>query len=439
MTIVVVDTNLMCRNPDLSGATWSEIIRHVEERDIRVIVPEVVIQEVAAKIRATASVAAVQAARRPLVEAGLSDLAASVREHLEHRGDDAEDWFRSRVIAAGFEIADWPSVSHAEVTRRAAERIAPYTRTGQNKQEDSGNAGGRRNRKVEDDDQEGSNKDGYRDTLIWFTLRDVAVQHQSEDVWFVSQNYKDFGDVTSEETCPAPWHPDLASELEKDNQHRTFYARDLSEFQSRLASAKNPMDGEALAEAQKRLDLAQLQRLLDDKLYGFPVDPWEAGFPRHVTQAASIAGRAVNSGWEFTEAATRFGGGWTARFSVPAQVDVVAPRDDLDSEISRLVQGTVWVNRDDAAELLEVSGLELLPGQVPRGVPGEGALAANGLGPGASVESVMVDILKDYWDTEVGKRSRAELFKRLSENTELQRSMDIVIRDFNAAIGEEGA
>lgn len=27
MTIVVVDTNLMCRNPDFSVATWSEIIR----------------------------------------------------------------------------------------------------------------------------------------------------------------------------------------------------------------------------------------------------------------------------------------------------------------------------------------------------------------------------------------------------------------------------
>lgn len=66
MTIVVVDTNLICRNPDFSGATWSEIIRHIEARDIRVILPDVVIQEVAAKIRATASAATVQAARRPL-------------------------------------------------------------------------------------------------------------------------------------------------------------------------------------------------------------------------------------------------------------------------------------------------------------------------------------------------------------------------------------
>ncbi|MBF6215971.1 DUF4935 domain-containing protein [Nocardia puris] len=435
MTIVVVDTNLMCQNPDLSGANWSEIIRRVEARDIRVMVPEVVIREVAAKIRSTASDATIQAARLPLVQAGLFELAGTVREHLERRSAEAEAWFRTRVEAAGFEIADWPTVSHAEVARRAAERIAPYARTEGNSQESAGNTGGRSNRRQANPDQETSRKDGYRDTLIWFTVLEIASRYQREDVWFVSENYKDFGDVTSEEKCPAPWHPDLASELESTGRRQTFYARSLAEFQSHLVSAINPLGDEELAAAQARLDLSRLQTLLDDRLYGFPADPWEAGFPKDVEMAAAIAGIADNTQWEFTEAGTRFGGGWTARFSVPAQVDIVAPREELDTTVPQLVRGTVWVDRDDTADMLEVSGLELLPGQHPRSAPRQGALGSNifEMHPSA-VEEVLKAALKDYWGTEAGKQSISQVTSTVRDDPEYQKNMQEFFRRITGAV-----
>lgn len=92
----------------------------------------------------------------------------------------------------GIQVLPVPSIDHMEIARRAAKGIAPYS----------------------------EKKDGYRDILIWFTLRSIANRDASNDVWYVSQNTQDFADPGSSGDFPS-FHPGLLSELESGASPRS--------------------------------------------------------------------------------------------------------------------------------------------------------------------------------------------------------------------------
>ncbi|WP_072802412.1 PIN domain-containing protein [Rhodococcoides yunnanense] len=131
---------------------------------------------------------------------------------------------RNRISELEAEVVSLPdTIDHTDIARRASERRAPY-----------GVAGNR---------DDGQAKDGYRDTLIWLTVLDVAKQEPGCDVWFVSNNYSDFGakleNSDSRDTFeyPLDWHSELSPELDQQGLlSRVFYARSLSRLEQHLLS-----------------------------------------------------------------------------------------------------------------------------------------------------------------------------------------------------------
>lgn len=205
---VVLDSNAIWHQWWLTGDSWENLRRLVEQDRIVFYVSEVVVQEVARGRRHDANdlvrdLDQINLNRiERLLKLGLpakrKDLASKVQELVA----DYDTELRVRLNELGAVIIPVPSVSHQVVLTRALEKRRPF-------------------------DAEG--RDGYRDVLIWHSLLDVA-ELDYGGIVFVTNNTSDF--CTGK---PPALLPTLADELGKTSpETKVLLATTVAEVGTRV-------------------------------------------------------------------------------------------------------------------------------------------------------------------------------------------------------------
>ncbi len=165
----------------LTGRAWDKLRDLVDEGQISLFVPEVVVQEVVRgrKHDANDLVEKLHALNLHRVERLLSLSLPTKRDrllaHVQSLVVNYETELRNRLNELGAEVIPVPSVSHLQVLNRAMEGRQPF-------------------------DAEGRN--GYRDVLIWHSVLDVA-SLGCQAVVFVTNNSRDFCIGKPPELAPA--------------------------------------------------------------------------------------------------------------------------------------------------------------------------------------------------------------------------------------------
>ena len=175
--ILVLDANAVVPNPELQGSAWKDITTAIRDGALSVVVPKIVAAEIEGSVRKN------RRDQRP--KSDVHRAPEAVRQAVQEAADEVERWAENydAVIfleAGGVTILDTPTVPHDEVAQRAIDRIRPFNEKG----------------------------GGYRDTLHWYTVLDIAREHPEEDLVFVSQ------DAAYQNSSRDDLHPDLRAEVE---------------------------------------------------------------------------------------------------------------------------------------------------------------------------------------------------------------------------------
>jgi len=175
--ILVLDANAVVPNPELQGSAWKDITTAIRDGALSVVVPKIVAAEIEGSVRKN------RRDQRP--KSDVHRAPEAVRQAVQEAADEVERWAENydAVIfleAGGVTIRDTPTVPHDEVAQRAIDRIRPFNEKG----------------------------GGYRDTLHWYTVLDIAREHPEEDLVFVSQ------DAAYQNSSRDDLHPDLRAEVE---------------------------------------------------------------------------------------------------------------------------------------------------------------------------------------------------------------------------------
>ncbi|MFD6103553.1 PIN domain-containing protein, partial [Nocardia salmonicida] len=342
MTLVVVDTNILCGSPWLRRRDWLSLLENREAWEVRVVVPEVVFLETVNVVRRNWAEESAKLASVKAGMFGLKEQQQSMIEEIARRSGEYEQWLRDRLSELGVPIVPTPQFGWIEVARRASERRAPYCE-----------------REV----------DGLRDTLIWLAVMSLAEENADEKVWFVSDNHRDFGDVgkniSPKEACPFPLHPDLVDDLDgKELSGRVEYVVKMDRLVRKFESLFESITEAELARRTSEFDLNVLADLFVVSLAGLDVDPELAALPLQTVDARAVDAEKTIEGWRFSDGAGRGETGWTVRFSVTTEIDLALLGDGLSSSTvtkQLRVSGDILISPDDELQSVEVTSVEALP------------------------------------------------------------------------------
>lgn len=306
--LVVLDANVLVSDPTLSGLVWRALAHAPTDWGVRLVVPRVALVEAQATLARQSSDVliafqkAIDAARR--VGLPLADAAADL---LKSTTDAGGSKIVDQLAQLGVEVIDPPDVPHMELVERAAQRRKPC--------DDHG--------------------DGYRDTLIWLTVLELATG-ADEVIALVTNNVKDFADL--EETAGDKLHPHLVQELAAvDASEQVTLYRRLDELVIALAAQHSTTEPSDLKEVGRELERAKVVEYLTSEvapgLVGRAVKPAACGLPRYAV-AAAISGmgelgdiEVVVTDPKGTESLARFT--FTATFYVEAEIPPPAVGDDV--------------------------------------------------------------------------------------------------------------
>lgn len=180
--IVVLDSSILVRDFQMRSAPFQVLFGAFRElENLRVVVPEVVLDETTAKLRE--AIADAFKKDRQAADA-LARLLGTEREEKREPAElTLQDYcrlcLRNRLSSAGCELAPYPEATHREIVDRALARKAPF-----------------------------SSKGGYRDYLIWLATLKLASE-SVEEVILVTANTRDFFHGPD-------MHPDLKADLSPD-------------------------------------------------------------------------------------------------------------------------------------------------------------------------------------------------------------------------------
>ncbi|WP_306364412.1 PIN domain-containing protein [Nocardia sp. CC227C] len=155
----MIDTNIVDADPNLVGAAWTALTAAIAAGEVEVLVPEVVVREVARHIRRDSKgarnevIKAVKAIQANMIKArlGVAALhklpsATELRAMPAIGVDEAQSQFRDRLIGLGCEIGRIPTPNHDLLVDWSLIQHHPFDTTDK----------------------------GYRDALIWWTFYEAA-------------------------------------------------------------------------------------------------------------------------------------------------------------------------------------------------------------------------------------------------------------------------
>ncbi|NNH69051.1 DUF4935 domain-containing protein [Nocardia uniformis] len=342
MTVVVVDTNILCSSPRLRRRDWQSLLKNRQAWGVKVVVPEVVFVETVNVVRRKWAEECVTLANVKAGVFGLKEQQQSMIDEIAQQIEEYEQWLRDHLGEVGVPIVETPEFGWLEVARRASERRAPYCE---------------------------KEVDGLRDTLIWLTVMSVAEKNADDKVWFVSDNHRDFGQdsrgVNPKEACPFPLHPHLVDDLEgKELSGRVEYVVKMDRLVRDFESQFGPIPEMELTRLTGELDRASLGSRVVTALEGLVVDPQRGALPLDVVEAQILGAQEPTEEWQFSDGASRGESGWTTRFSVVTEVDIMAVDHGLTSREDTKplqVSGDVMVSSDGKIEAVVVTSADALP------------------------------------------------------------------------------
>ncbi|OYD67587.1 PIN domain-containing protein [Rhodococcus sp. OK302] len=178
--IIVLDSSALSR-----GARFDNSIADAKARGLRVVVPHLVVLDVANRYRAESAemIAALSASARMYDRLGLR---RDLTRFIDAAHDKADGYIQDVVDdlrQIGVEVVDPVDVSHVAIAERAIAMRRPYV--------------------------DKKKRDGYPATLNWLTVLDLADRNPGVEVLWVSDDARAFGDSSD-----ASWHEDLVRELE---------------------------------------------------------------------------------------------------------------------------------------------------------------------------------------------------------------------------------
>ncbi|MGW6728716.1 PIN domain-containing protein [Nocardia sp. NPDC055029] len=347
-TIIVLDANILVASPRLQNPTWQSLVEHRDDWDIRIVVPEVAVMEAAKNVPGKwASTRDKLPAPKTFREFGHEGTLQAVLDEVDAQIGRYADDLDERLAAIGAEIVAPPAGADLMgIARRAAEARAPY------------GAGV---------------KDGFRDTVIWLSVIELANENPGADVWFVSNNTHDFGPAVAgdwtgpgtgdRDDCPILFHPDLIDELEGLYlSDRVHYVTNINSLERHLAAQFAPITSEDL---RAQIDEDQLIKQFGASVRQWPLDPYFAALDPSTATAVISSAAPVADSWEFHDAADRYEMGLTARFTVTADTVIAWTRSEAPNEIAvqekqLSVTGDVTIGADGAV-VLEPSVVAALP------------------------------------------------------------------------------
>ncbi|KAF0956846.1 hypothetical protein MLGJGCBP_04824 [Rhodococcus sp. T7] len=353
---MVIDTNAIVSSPRLRSKGWRGLIDKASEWDVQFKVPVVVEMEAVNVVRRSWDKEKRAVDKLRVGEFGLSSTLKEMSAAIEKQMDGYETELRELLKQIDTELVPVPDdADHLEIARRASERRAPYFERRQDRTQG-----------------EPSAKDGYRDTLIWLTVLDIARSHPDCEVWFVSANHNDFGrpqeknHAISEDTCPYPLHPELLEDLASRglSSDRVLYVRTLERLEQHLAAQFAALPDEEREALVAKIDTTKLDRFLALQVATFPLDPSKAALPPRTVEAHVQSLPRSASALQFNDAARRAAGSWTAQFTtlVEPNLEITDSVGNVEVISKKLqVLGRVAISAEGAVEDLVVTAIEALP------------------------------------------------------------------------------
>ncbi|MFI7279900.1 PIN domain-containing protein [Micromonospora chersina] len=182
----MLDTTAITSDPFCSSTAW-RVLAHASGRwGVKLATTMVVIAEAVANYgrETTHSVESLEKWIEKFGRLGLRDVGASAVSQVADIAASYEDDLGEILQALNVEVLEPQQISHVEVVRRAADRKKPCD----------------------------SHGNGYRDTLNWLMVLELAESRADEEIIWVTANSNDFADEKKKLL-----HPDLLSELEEKN------------------------------------------------------------------------------------------------------------------------------------------------------------------------------------------------------------------------------
>ncbi|WP_249645572.1 PIN domain-containing protein [Nocardia sputi] len=304
MTIIVVDACILAKSPRLRNKAWQSLVDHRADWGLQLVVPEVALLETVNVVRRVWQSELDKVDALKVGEFDLHEDQATMRARIREQIDSYEETLRERIANIGATVALPPSIDATAMVRRAIAGRAPFAN---------------------------QSKDCFRDSVIWLTVIDIALANPDQEVWFVSENHRDFGPANPKvDECPLAFHRDLRAELdEKGLSERVFYVASADRIDQHLAAQFAPVDPAEVRRQIDELGFETLTEVFERESRGIQLDPQKAALDPSAMSGLVTTARPVVDTWQFYEGARLKEGGWTSRFVVTAStVYVRTNRDD---------------------------------------------------------------------------------------------------------------
>jgi hypothetical protein len=222
--IVFVDANVIIGDPSLNLEEWQQLRSAVAAGRVIVTVPEIAIEEAIAKRRQN-----IRAIGRKLVEEAkwapreVKDIVRNAHRESLILAENFDETFRRSWASHGFQITPTANPDHLDVARRAIHRERPFN--------DQGN--------------------GYRDTLHWLSLLEMARKSPHERFVFVSGDGI-FADKQNR------LQMELTNEFQKVSSASVVLCRKLSELEIPGHYTSPPADSPQFEDALRNRLLEEL-------------------------------------------------------------------------------------------------------------------------------------------------------------------------------------
>lgn len=163
---LVLDSNLIGFEPPLGSNDARVLLDAARQGQLHLAVPELVVREVMNKWR---EMMTTRLSKFGSAATNLGELGAAIQVPSEQDLNElevaTEARFREALEAPNCMVPGFPGVAHEEVVGRALRRDQPFDKNG---------------------------KDGYRDTLLWETVLELAAMHEDVHVGLVSNDLAAF-------------------------------------------------------------------------------------------------------------------------------------------------------------------------------------------------------------------------------------------------------
>ncbi|MDJ0404006.1 PIN domain-containing protein [Rhodococcus erythropolis] len=267
--IIVLDATVLLSNPQLNSKWWDGLIAATAGWNARVVVPRVVIAETVANFRrnVTGLLPALSEWGKKENRFGVAPIRDAAAKSVLALADDFEGTLSAALIASGVSIVEPPSnqgvADHSTVARRVAEHRKPADGA--------------------------ARKDGYRDTLNWLTVLDLADAHPGMDILWISHNTEDFGAATQADKDRPTWHEEILAELNhRGLADRVKWYLNIPTLLQQVAATTQPVVDDEHSSPIDRMSLQDLAHRGAIAAIGRSVKPRAVALPKIARRASII-------------------------------------------------------------------------------------------------------------------------------------------------------